>query len=122
MRKECLLGELDEVVAGLEDEDIFPDEMMIEEEEGEYAIFVSELLVKVPELKLELREGYSGLYQEDEEAYMPDFSLTALYEEGASAEDFLMWEQDSPIVTLANYTHRSMDELEQLKCILVLDE
>ena len=121
MRKSFLLHELDDVMASLEEEAIFPDELMIEEEEGEYAIFVSELRVQIPALKLEFREGYSGLYQEDEDDYMPDFSITALYEEGADPENFLMWEQDSPLVTLANYTHQPIEDLEQLSCVLLYE-
>ena len=53
---------------------------------------------------------------------MPDFSLTAVYEENAAPEAYLMWEQDGPLVTLYNFTHKPMEELEQLECILLLEE
>lgn len=121
MKKECLLKDLDEVMEALQEEDFFADDLMIEEEEGEYAIFVSELRIIIPALKLELREGYCGQWQEDEEYYMADFSLTAVYDEGKPAEEFLMWEQDSPLVTLYNFTHKPMDELEALACILTTE-
>lgn len=121
MRKECLLKDLDEVMEALQEEDFFAEEIMIEEEEGEYAIFVTDLRIVIPELKLELREGFCGQWQEDEEYYMADFSLTAVYDEGSEPEAFLMWEQDSPMVTLYNYTRKPMDELEQLACILTTD-
>ena len=122
MRKECLLKDLDEVFEALQEEDFFADDILIEEDEGESAIFVSELRILIPDLQLELREGFCGMWQEDEEYYMPDFSLTAVYEENASAENYLMWEQDGPLVTLCNFTHKSMEELEELPCILLLEE
>ena len=122
MRKECLLKDLDEVFEALQEEDFFADDILIEEDEGESAIFVNELRILIPDLQLELREGFCGMWQEDEEYHMPDFSLTAVYEENASAENYLMWEQDGPLVTLCNFTHKPMDELEQLPCILLLEE
>ena len=122
MRKECLLKDLDEVFETLQEEDFFADDILVEEAEGESAIFVSELRILIPDLQLELREGFCGMWQEDEEYYMPDFSLTAVYEEDAAPEDYLMWEQDGPLVTLYNFTHKSMDELEDLPCILLLEE
>jgi len=122
MNKTCLLKDLDEVMEALAEEDVFFDEMIIEEEEGESAIVVNGLKVVLPALQLELREGYCGMWQEDEEYYMPDFSLTVLYEAGAAPETYLMWEQDGPLVTLYNYTHKPMEELEQLECVLVLDD
>ena len=122
MKKTCFLRDLDEVVEALQEEDVFAEELMIEEEEGEYAIFVTALRIVIPELGLELREGYCGQWQEDEEYYMADFSLTAVYEKDAEPESFLMWEQDSPLVTLYNYTHKPLDELEKLECELILEE
>ena len=122
MKKECLLKDLDEIFEALQEEDFFAEDIMIEEEEGESAIFVSELRILIPSLKLEVREGFGGLWQEDEEYYMPDFSLTAVYEENAAPEAYLMWEQDGPLVTLYNFTHKPMEELEQLECILLLEE
>ena len=106
----------------LQEEDIFAEEFIIEEEEGEYAIFVTALKIVIPSLGLELREGYCGQWQEDDEYYMADFSLNAVYEKDAVPESFLMWEQDSPLVTLYNYTHKPLDELEALECVVVLEE
>ena len=121
MQKKCLFKDLDEIFEALQEEDFFADDIMIEEEEGESAIFVSELRIHIPALHLELREGFCGLWQEDEEYYMPDFSLTAVYEENAAPEAYLMWEQDGPLVTLYNFTHKPMEKLEQLECILLLE-
>lgn len=75
--------------------------------------------ILLPTLDLELREGFSGLWQEDEEYYMADFALTAIYKRGAAPEDYLMWEQNSPIVALHNYTQLDMDALESLPCEIV---
>lgn len=61
MNKTCTLGELDAVLAELaEQEDYFPDEIMIEEEEGESAIFVNDVRILLPTLDLELREGLAA--------------------------------------------------------------
>ena len=61
MQKKCLFKDLDEIFEALQEEDFFADDIMIEEEEGESAIFVSELRILIPSLKLELREGFGGL-------------------------------------------------------------
>ena len=120
MKKECTLGELDEVLTELTEQELcLPDELMIEEEEGESAIFVSNIRILLPTLELELREGYCGTWQEDEEYYMADFDLTAIYQKDAAPEDYILWEQDSPIVALHNYTHLDMDALEALPCVIV---
>jgi len=123
MTQQCTLGELDEALASLADqENYIPDEIIIEEEKGEYAIFVNDLRILIPSLSLELREGYYGLWQEAEDYYMADFDLTAIYKMDAAPEDYLLWAQGSPLIALYNYTHTDMDALASTPCTIVFPD
>ena len=123
MTQQCTLGELDEVLASLADQEHYiPDEIIIEEEKGEYAIFVNDLRILIPSLSLELREGYYGRWQEDEDYYMADFGLTAIYKMDAAPEDYLLWAQGSPLIALYNYTHTDMDALASTPCTIVFPD
>ena len=121
MRKECVLGQLEEVLEALAEE-VFPEELLIERDEDGFGLFVSGLRVHIPELGLQLREGYMGQYQEDEDWYMPDFSLTVFYRPEAAAEDYLLWERDSPWIALKNQTGKEFEELAPLRCIITIDD
>lgn len=117
MRLECLLGEVEERLT----EEFF-DELPVEEEENEYVIVANEARIIVPALNLSVREGTYLRYDEDEEDYLADFSLTLIYEKDETdPKKYLCWEQDDLIVAIYNYINRSanydMDALEACSCI-----
>ena len=78
----------------------------------------------IPELDLFAREGEFLSYDEESDTYMPDFSVTLLYElDEKDAKNFLYWEQDGLLVTLYNYLQsgKRMDYLSSLECRIELE-
>lgn len=115
MEKSYRLGEVEEVVAEMDFMGV-PDDVM--ESDENYEIVVSGWWVYIPELGLNLHEGIFCNYNKEEDAYLPDFSLTVVKEEGQ--EEWLYYEQDGFVITLANYLHgkMSLGQLEQLFCFI----
>lgn len=126
MQKECLLCELDEALESLY-ETVEYDMYEVELEEFDDSILaVTGIRILVPELKISLRQGDVCVLDPDEEEYIPDFSVSIIYEqEETEPENYLYWEQDGYQVTLFNYFHKdnvSMEALGELKCIIEIDE
>lgn len=115
MEKAYRFGEVEEVIAEMDLMEV-PDDVM--ESDENYEIVISGWWVHIPELGLNLHEGIFCNYDEEEDAYLPDFSLTVVKEEGQ--EEWLYYEQDGFLITLANYLHgkMSLGQLEQLFCFI----
>lgn len=115
MKKACRLGKVEEIIAGMDLMDV-PDDVM--ESDENYEIVISGWWVHIPELGLNLHEGIFCNYDKEEDAYLPDFSVTVVKEEGQ--EEWIYYEQDGFVITLANYLHGKMDlrQLEQLFCFI----
>jgi hypothetical protein len=109
------LGEIEEVLAELDLEEI-PDVLM--EREEEYQIVISGWWIEIPELGLCLYEGTFCNFDKEEQIYLPDFSITVIKEIGADA--WLYYEQDGFFITLANWLYGSvnLEQLEQMSCFI----
>lgn len=120
MEKAYRLGEVEEAVSEMELYDV-PDDIM--ESDEDYQIVISGWQVYIPELGIVLHEGVFCNYDEEEQAYLPDFSVTVIKEaaeEETKEGEWLYYEQDGFVITLANYLHGKMDisRIEQLSCYI----
>ena len=125
MRKECLLGEIDDALETLY-ETVEYDMYEVEINEFDNSVLaVTGIRILVPELKVSLRQGDVCVFDPDEEEYVPDFSVSIVYEQDETdPKTFLYWEQDGFQVTLFNFFHKdliSMDALSKMKCIIEID-
>ena len=113
------LGEVEEIIAGMELMEV-PDDIM--ESDVDYQIVISGWWVHIPELGLNLHEGVFCNYDGEEGGYLPDFAITVVKEEGQ--EEWIYYEQDGFLITLANYLHGKTDleQLGQLFCFICLPD
>lgn len=109
------LGTVEEVLAEMDMSEVADDIM---ESDKDYQIVISGWYVHIPELGLNLHEGIFCNYDETEQAYMPDFSITVIMEEGQ--EEWLYYEQDGFVVTLANFLQgkTEISTIEQMRCVI----
>lgn len=118
MEKAYRLGEVEEIIAGMEQLAEVPDDCL--ESDEDYQIVISGWQVHIPELGLNLHEGVYCNYDEDEGGYLPDFAVTVVKEEGQ--DEWIYYEQDGFLITLANYLHGKKDldlgQLGQLSCFI----
>lgn len=121
MEKRYRFGEVEEAVADMELCDVADD---IAETDEEYQLIVSGWWVHIPELHLRLYEGVVCNWEEESQMFMPDFSVTVVCEEEAGASEYLYYEQDGMVITLANWLNgrMSLDAVEQLWCELIVPE
>ena len=111
MEKAYRLGEVEEILAEMEQLAEVPDDIM--ESDEDYQIVISGWQVHIPELGLNLHEGIYCNYDEEEGGYLPDFAITVVKEKGQ--EEWLYFEQDGFLITLANFLHGRTDlDLGQL--------
>ena len=102
----CLLSQLDETLEAWADtHDDYPHYSVIECEEHDYQICVENIVIEIPELNLAVREGSFDTWEEIEKSYMPDFSISIVYEKGADKKDYLYWEQGGIESALHNFIH-----------------
>jgi hypothetical protein len=135
------LCEVEEAVSEMDMAEI-PDDIV--ETEDDIQLVVSGWSVFVESLNLSLREGVVCIWDEEEEMFMPDYSVTVVYEgnietgdsrSGASVvnesgesmqasfpADSLYYEQDGFAITLANWLNGRlpMEQIEQLWCELIM--
>ena len=118
MGKLYRLGEVEEILAEMEQLAEVPDDIM--ESDEDYQIVISGWQVHIPELGLNLHEGIYCNYDEEEGGYLPDFAVTVVKEEGQ--DEWLYYEQDGFLITLANYLHGrtnlDLAQLGQLSCFI----
>lgn len=122
MEKAYRLGEVEEILAEMEELAKVPDDCL--ESDEDYQIVISGWQVYIPKLGLNLHEGIFCNYDEDAGGYLPDFAITVVKEEGQ--DEWLYYEQDDFLITLANYLHGKNDldfgQLEQLSCFIRIPE
>lgn len=122
MEKAYRLGEVEEILAEMEQLAEVPDDCL--ESDEDYQIVISGWQVHIPELGLNLHEGIFCNYDEEEGGYLPDFAITVVKEEGQ--DEWIYYEQDGFVITLANYLHGKTDldltQLEQLSCFIRMPE
>ena len=118
MEKAYRLGEVEEIIAGMEQLAEVPDDCL--ESDEDYQIVISGWQVHIPELGLNLHEGIYCNYDEEEGGYLPDFAVTVVKEEGQ--DEWIYYEQDGFLITLANYLHGKtnldLGQLGQLSCFI----
>ena len=96
MEKAYRLGEVEDIIAGMELMEV-PDDIM--ESDVDYQIVISGWWVHIPELGLNLHEGVFCNYDGEEGGYLPDFAITVVKEEGQ--EEWIYYEQDGFLITLS---------------------
>lgn len=118
MEKAYRLVEVEEILAEMEQLAEVPDDIM--ESDEDYQIVISGWQVHIPELGLNLHEGIYCNFDEEEGGYLPDFAVTVVKEEGQ--DEWLYYEQDGFLITLANYLHGrtnlDLSQLGQLYCFI----
>lgn len=124
MRKECLLEEVDEALEEFYEAGEYDSYEFKIDEFDDGMISLESIKITIPELELYVYQGCVCVYDPDEEEYMPDFSITAVYE--INEEDpkkYLYWEQDGIQVSLYNFlrSEKTMDNLGSLKCIIEVE-
>lgn len=109
------LGTVEEVLAEMDMSEVADDIM---ESDKDYRIVISGWYVHIPELGVNLHEGIFCNYDETEQAYLPEFSITVILEEGQ--EEWLYYEQDGFVVTLANFLQEKTEisTIAQMRCVI----
>ncbi len=111
------LGNVEAIIYEMDMIDVADDVM---ESEDDYQLVISGWWVHIPELGLNLHEGIFCSYDEQEGEYLPDFAVTVIKEVGQGQEDWVYYEQDGFIITLANWLNGKVEisQLEQMKCFI----
>lgn len=119
--KRYRLGDVEEAVCEMDLSEVADDVAEIDED---MQLVVSGWQVFVEDLGLTLREGVVCVWDKEEGMYMPDFSVTVIYEGRQEPEDYLYYEQDGFAITLANWLNGRLplEQIEQLWCELVIPE
>lgn len=119
MSKVYRLREVEEVLAELDMSEVDDD---IAETDEDTQIVISGWYVHLPELGLRLHEGVVGIWDKEMQGYMPDFSVTVVYESDLDDTDYIYYERDGFVITMASWLNGrlSIDEVEQLKCEIVI--
>ncbi len=77
--------------------------IIFEEDERVYRIYAEGWWVSIPSLGLRLHEGAMQNYNEDEEDYVTDCSVTVIVTEEQGFDGTVYWENDGLLVALHNY-------------------
>lgn len=110
------LGEIEDIVAEMEELFDIPNELV--EGDEEYQIIRCGWWVHIPALDLCLHEGVFLVYDENEQEFMPDFSLTLIRENGQ--DGWLHYEQDGFVISLTNWLRgrHEISAIEDMECVL----
>lgn len=121
MKKICRLGEVEEFIDEMDFSDVADD---IAETEEDIQLVVSGWWVFVPQLNLQLHEGILCNWDKEEQMFMPDVSVTVVYEADADRSEYIYYEQDCMTFTLYNWLNGrlSISEIETLRCEIVVPE
>jgi len=121
MMKEYRLYEVEEAIAEMDTLDVEDD---IAETDEDMQLVISGWYVIIPELNLYLREGVVCIWDEEEKLFMPDFAVTVVYEGDIESKEWLYYEQDGFVVTLANWLNGRLPvkQIEQLRCEIVIPQ
>lgn len=113
--------EIEEVISEM---DLLEVEDDIAETDEDMQLVISGWYVTIPELNLNLREGLVCVWDEEEKLFMPDFAITVIYEGEIESKDWIYYEQDGFVVTLANWLNGrlSVKQIEQLRCEIVIPQ
>ena len=115
------IHEVEEVISEM---DLSEVEDGIAETDEDMQLVISGWYVSIPELNLNLREGVVCIWDEEEKLFMPDFAVTVIYEGDIEGKDWIYFEQDGFVVTLANWLNGRLpvEQIEQLRCEIVIPQ
>ena len=123
MKIPCRLHEAEEIVSEMDLCHVSDDIM---ESEEDYQIVISGWQVYIPELGICLHEGVFCNYDEEEKAYLPDFSITIIMDADTEMKEgeWLYYEQDGFEITLANYYSGklAMSAVSELSCVICIPD
>ena len=113
--------EVEEVISEMDLLEVKDD---IAETDEDMQLVISGWYVAIPELNLNLREGVVCVWDEEEKIFMPDFAVTVIYEGDIEGKEWIYYEQDGFVVTLANWLNGrlSVEQIEQLRCEIVIPQ
>lgn len=119
MSKYYRLWEVEEMIAEMDMSEVDDD---IAENDEDTQIVISGWYVYLSELNLKLHEGIVGIWDEEMKGYMPDFAVTVVYEGDSDNTEYIYYEQDGFVTTIANWLNGrlSIGDIEQLKCEIVI--
>lgn len=117
--RECRLEEVEQIMEEMDLYDVADD--IVDLEDG-YQLVLSGWYVVIPELRIRIHEGVVGYWDDELKDYMPDFGVTVVFPQDPSEKEYLYFEQDGMVVTMANWLsgRKSIDAIEQLKCKIVI--
>lgn len=117
----CRLREVEEIVQELDLSYVADD---IVETEEDYCLAASGWWICIPELQINVHEGVFCNYDENEQEYLPDFSITIIMEADTELKEgkWIYYEQDGFEITLANYYggKLSMEAISELPCFICI--
>lgn len=113
--------EVEDVISEMDLSEVEDD---IAETDEDIQLVISGWYVNIPELNLNLREGIVCVWDEEEKLFMPDFAVTVIYEGEINSKEWLFYEQDGIVVTLANWLNGRLpvEQIEQLRCEIVIPQ
>lgn len=113
--------EVEEVISEMDLSEVEDD---IAETDEDMQLVISGWYVHIPELNLNLREGVVCIWDEEEKLFMPDFAVTVIYEGDIEVKDWIYFEQDGFVITLANWLNGRLpaEQIEQLRCAIVIPQ
>ncbi len=119
--KRYRLFEIEDVLADMDTSEVDDD---IAETEEDYQIVVSGVVIFVEKLNLCLRQGVVCNWDEEEKMFMPDFAVTVIYESESNGEEWIYFEQDGFVTTMANWLsgRMSVEQIEQLWCEIIMPD
>ena len=121
MNNKCRLMEADELISEMELEYIADD---IVETDEDTQVIVSGYFVLIPELGLQLHDGILCNWDDEERIFMPDASITVVYEVGADRTKYIYFEIDGMETTLYNFIGGKMSpsDIQNFWCEIVIPE
>lgn len=123
MQIPCRLHNAERIIAETDMSDV-PDDIM--EGDNDTCIVISGWWVHIPELNLNLHEGVFCNYDEEENAYLPDFAVTVIMGKDNEKQEgeYLYYEQDGFEITLANYHggRMAIGQISELSCFICIPD
>lgn len=115
---ECTIDCLDEKIDSLF-ENLYVDSFEVSRDE-DCLILADSFKVSLPSMGIYMRSGIVCNYSEEDEDYLPDFSITLIYKD--DSEEYEYWEQDPFVIALHNYRNIIKDESFDGKCVIEIDD
>ena len=122
MGRKCRLSDVEDILA--EEEFLYDLCDVISFDNTEDYIEVYKTKIVIPSLGIYVKEGTWITYYEDEGEYMPDFSLSVIYNiDEEDPQNYMYWEQDGIVTTLFNWTrYNEKSFLLDYECEIVMEE